>query len=48
VEPEEKPNMGSAELLEKSESDVAGRDDGMPAKEPNDDDMSKAEAASGR
>ena len=45
---EEKLNMDSAELLEKSESDVVGRDDVMPAKELNDVDMSKAEPASGR
>lgn len=47
-EPEGKPNMDSAELAEKSESDVVGRDDDMPAKELNDVDMSKAEPASGR
>lgn len=48
MEPEENPNMGSLDPLEKSESDVDGRDDDMLAKEPNDDDISKAEAASGR
>jgi len=45
---EEKLNIDSAEPLEKSESDVVGRDDDMPGKELNDDEMSKAEAASGR
>lgn len=47
-EPEEKPNMDSAELLENSESDVVGRDDDMPTKEVNGDDMPKAEPASAR
>ena len=47
-EPEEKSNMESAEPLENSDSDVVGRDDDMPAKELNDDAMSKAEPASGR
>jgi len=47
-EPEVKLNMDSAEPLEKSESDVVGRDADMPGKELNDDDMSNADAASGR
>ena len=48
AEPEEKPNIDSAELVEKFESDVVGRDDDMSGKELNDVDMSKAEPASGR
>lgn len=40
--------MDSAELLENSESDVVGRDDDMPTKEVNGDDMPKAEPASAR
>lgn len=39
--------MDSAELLEKSEPDVVGRDDEVPATELKDDEMSKVEAASG-
>lgn len=45
---EEKPNMDSAELVEKSDPDVVGRDDGVLAMELNDGDMSKVEATSGR
>lgn len=48
MDPEEKPNIDSAELVEKSESDDVGRDDEMPANELNGDDMSNAQAASGR
>lgn len=40
--------MDSAELLEKSEPDVVGRDDEVPATEPNDDEMSKVGVGSGR
>lgn len=42
--PEAKPIMDSAELLEKSEPDVVGREDDVPARELNDD-MSKEVAA---
>ena len=45
---EEKPNIDSAEVLEKFESDVVGRGDDMPAKELNDVDMSNADPPSGR
>jgi hypothetical protein len=44
-EVEENPNMDSAELLEKSEPDIGGRDGEMSAKELNGDDMSKPEPA---
>ena len=40
--------MDSAELLEKSEPEVVGRDDDVPTTELNGDDMSKVEVASGR
>jgi hypothetical protein len=43
---EEKPNMDSVELLEKSEPDVVGRDDDVPAMELKGDDMLKVEEAS--
>lgn len=40
--------MDSVELVEKSEPDVVGRDDEVPAVELKDDDMSKVGAASDR
>ena len=43
-----KPKMDSVELLEKSEPDVVGREDGVPTKEVNEDDTSNAGRGSGR
>ena len=48
MDPGGKPNMDSAGPLEKSESDVVGRDDDMPGKELNDGEMSKGQVASAR